>query len=371
MWIYSVLALEITLLIWYILLFYKSTSAWTKEVERSYQYDGKEHITVLIAMRNERKHLGALINALKAQSYLSYEVLLIDDHSTDGSFELAKSLGSDLSFLKCLRLEDGKRGKKSALAFGVTHAQSEWILCTDADCVPQKYWIDAMLSYAVAKEKVFVSGPVQFRAGNTWFTHWQALEFSGLISLGASAIFRKAPTMCNGANILYRKDVFEMVGGYLGNEGIASGDDQFLMHRVFERFPNGIGFCKNRSAIVSTDPVINWMDFISQRIRWASKNGQFERRSVTWEMIGVWFMSFVILVNPLLGSVNPVFFLAFLVLLFGKGLVEYQFYRKTLSFYDASDLKKNFWLSELFQVIYVFCIGLLGKFVRYEWKGRK
>lgn len=363
--------LELALLIWYIRLFLRALSAWNASADSKGQIESQASITVLIAMRNERENLSGLLLSLQNQSYKEFEVLLIDDHSTDESFEFAREHMNRYPFLKCLRLQAGLRGKKSALSFGVSQAQADWILCTDADCELPIDWIQSMLGYAESAKKVFVSGPVQFRAESTWFSRWQALEFSGLISLGATAIFREAPTMCNGANILYRKDIFNAVGGYSGNEGIASGDDQFLMHRIFNKYPKGIGFCKAKEAIVLTEPENAWSDFISQRIRWASKNGQFERSEVSREMIGVWFMSFVILINLVLGFFNVIFFLAFLSVILGKGIVEYQFYRKTLPFYDASHLKKNFWASELFQVIYVFCIGLLGKFVRYEWKGRK
>lgn len=371
MWSYSLLVFEAVLLIWYTRFFLRSIKAWESMPENESKGSSQSMVTVLIAMRNEHDNLLQLFDSLSAQSYKEFEVVLIDDHSTDGSFELANELAVNYPFLRCLKMGEKSYGKKSALAFGVTQANANWILCTDADCLPQEDWIRSMLEFAENFEFSFVSGPVQFISGDSWFSRWQALEFSGLISLGAAAIFRKAPSMCNGANILYRKDVFLEIGGYAGNENIASGDDQFLMHRIFRKDPDTVGFCKDKSAIVYTNPLSSWKNFVSQRIRWASKNGQFERKVTTWEMIGVWMVSFIIILNLTLAFIDLSFLVAAICVFLVKGTIEYYFYSKTLTFYQANSLKKSFWLSELFQVFYVFCIGLLGKFVRYEWKGRK
>jgi len=371
LWSYSLFLLEALLLTWYIRLFINSVRAWNGVDESAKRAETNSFVTVLIAMRNEEANIAHLLQSLANQSHQSFEAILLNDHSTDATLKVLEANLQNYPFLKCINLPEGVSGKKKALSLGVAQSKADWILCTDADCELPHSWINTMLSFAEMEAKVFVSGPVQFRLGSSWFTRWQALEFAGLISLGAAGIFRKSPTMCNGANILYRKDVFERVGGYAGNEEIASGDDQFLMHRIFEILPDAVGFCKKEEAIVLTKPSANIKDFISQRIRWASKNGQFERRAVSWEMNGVWMMSAFIILNLILAVFDSAFFYAFLLLILGKGIVEYWFYTNTLSFFKLSSLRRNFWLSELFQVIYVFCIALLGKFVRYEWKGRK
>ena len=52
--------------------------------------------------------------------------------------------------------------------------------------------------------------------------------------------------MCNGANIAYTKKIFEEVNGFKGNEHIASGDDEFLMHKIFEKYPDKVLFLKKK-----------------------------------------------------------------------------------------------------------------------------
>jgi hypothetical protein len=71
-----------------------------------------------------------------------------------------------------------------------------------------------------------------------------------LVGSGACAMMIGKPNMCNGANIAYPKAVFEEVNGFDGNEHIASGDDEFLMHKIAEKYPNQIVFAHYQPNIV-------------------------------------------------------------------------------------------------------------------------
>ena len=77
--------------------------------------------------------------------------------------------------------------------------------------------------------------------------------------------------MCSGANIAYRKVVFFEVKGYDGNEHLASGDDEFLMHKIAQKYPGSIRFSGGIKSLVLTNDSKNLTQFFNQRIRWASK----------------------------------------------------------------------------------------------------
>ena len=68
------------------------------------------------------------------------------------------------------------------------------------------------------------------------------LEFAGLVGVGAACLARQQPTMCNGANLAYRRAAFEAVGGYADNAHLASGDDEFLLHKIHAAFPGTAAF---------------------------------------------------------------------------------------------------------------------------------
>ncbi len=373
MWIYSLLVLQALLNLWYIRLFSRYTRAWKNShpADQNKTPEVQEEVCILIALRNEEKNLPRLFRCLEKQTYPGFQVIFIDDHSGDASFDLINGYCQSHTNARSIQLPEGNTGKKQALSLAMEQVHSPWVLCTDADTFMGTDWVLKMMECAQNPNAVFVSGPVAMEEDGSWFSRWQALEFSGLIAVGAAGILLDRPTMCNGANLLYRREAFEEVGGFSGNENVASGDDQFLMHRIHARYPGGLYFCMEQKAIVHTETQTSFRKFVSQRIRWASKNGQFERKAVSNEMTGVWLVAAFLLLDIGIGFYAPFFFVAFFIFFFTKLLLERHFYKQVLPFFQGSAWIKNFWLSELVEVVYVVGIGLLGKFVAYEWKGRK
>jgi hypothetical protein len=89
--------------------------------------------------------------------------------------------------------------------------------------------------------------------------------------VGAGCIGRGRPTMCNGANLAYRRATFHEVGGYADNLGLASGDDEFLLHKIHQRYPAGVRFLAQAEAVVDTPAPATLRALLRQRVRWASK----------------------------------------------------------------------------------------------------
>jgi hypothetical protein len=77
--------------------------------------------------------------------------------------------------------------------------------------------------------------------------------------------------MCNGANLGYRRATFHEVGGYTDNQGLASGDDEFLLHKIHARHPAGAHFLAQAAAVVDTPAPATLRALLRQRVRWASK----------------------------------------------------------------------------------------------------
>ena len=102
---------------------------------------GLTNISVIIPARDEEKNIGQLLAALKSQTYPAelYEVIVVDDQSTDKTAEVVKSFaGVKLISLK----EEGINSyKKKAIEKGIAAASGELIVTTDADCVPGPDWL--------------------------------------------------------------------------------------------------------------------------------------------------------------------------------------------------------------------------------------
>ncbi len=369
MWIYSLL-----IGIWmgyYTLLMMHYARAWKKLTRKKLPEEsaGLPGLSVIIPFRNEQENVESLFRSLEIQDHPEIEFLLIDDGSEDSSFARLQELTAGDTRFRLL--QSSGTGKKKAIREGIRESRYDHLLFSDADTTRGEKWARSMHNRLVMSRASFVSGPVQLTGGKGFFGRWQELEFSGLIAIGAAAIETGRPNMCNGANILYTRQCFEEVGGFAGNEDHPGGDDQFIMHKVFHKNPEQVVFHADREAIVYTEIVSSLKGFILQRVRWASKNGRFERKGVNREMLAVWIVNAILIAGIFLFPFRYMLLYPMLAGWIWKGTVEYVFYRDVLPFFRMQQRTGLFAFSVLTEAAYVFVIGLLGKFVSYEWKGRR
>jgi poly-beta-1,6-N-acetyl-D-glucosamine synthase len=232
-------------------------------------------IAVLIPFRNEEKNLPTLFSDLLRMDYpkAHFEVIFLNDHSDDqGAAWLREQIRStSCSHFKVLDLLPNETGKKAALSKGVQAAAFDIILTTDADCRLSAHWLSTYAAFYETYNPMAVASGVSIAPVDTWLAKWQAMELAVLVGVGAVSLRLGIPTMTNGANLSYRKEAFEAVGGYSGNEHFASGDDQFLVQKIHERYPNRLFFLKSPDAWVLTQAQPNWQALVGQRRRWLSK----------------------------------------------------------------------------------------------------
>lgn len=202
--------LAMSILVLYSLALFYFSTFW-KKVESEYSGGGSDlSITVVVPFRNEVENLKALADCLNQQSYSSFEVVFVDDHSDDGSWELLQGIAPSFNFrFKMEQLESGN-GKKKAILHAIDHSASEIILTTDADCTMGKDWIETMLSPFVKDDVQLAIGPVMLK-GDAWWKKLQSIEFSALIGMTKVLADLKRPTMANGANLAFTRSAFEKV----------------------------------------------------------------------------------------------------------------------------------------------------------------
>ncbi len=329
-------------------------------------------VSVIVPVRNEEKSISDLIVSLEKQEYPRdlLEIIVIDDHSQDHTVELAKrSISQSSMHIRLFELPADHKGKKKASSLGVSEAKHDLILCTDADCLHPPNWVAHHVSMYSKEEIMMVSGPVKIKS-SSWFQHLQAIEFNALIVYGAITLSRKLPGMCNGANMSYRKKAFIEVGGYEGNENVPTGDDEFLMQKIFKQFRGGIDFIKSSDAIVQTVPKESLSSLISQRIRWTSK-WKFHKSSFIRISAVLGFFDFVIgflLLGLLFVQDNRVIIG---ILVISRWVSEWVYLVVSARF---SKISVPFYIYPMVSVIYplyaVF-LGFASIFGNYSWKGRK
>ena len=177
--------------------------------------------------------------------------------------------------------------------------------------------------------------------------------------------------MCNGANLAYARSAFDEVEGYKGVDSIPSGDDMFLMHKIYLRYPNKVFFLKSRQAIVSTLPETRWKGFLNQRTRWASKADRYDDRRIFRVLLLVYLINLFFFGLLVASFWNTWWFWLLVCLLALKTVVEYPFVRSIATFFGQQELMVYFPLLQPLHIIYTIVVGWLGKFGSYYWKDRK
>ena len=377
----SLIFIILGLALFYILLFEYFRRGWNLLAEFKPEINSANiSFSILIPARNEEVTILNCLNGIIRQEYPAslFEIIVLDDFSNDDTVKFVNEfiLKNTGFAIRIISMADQSKQtnnsyKKAAINIGIENSKYEWIITTDADCTRNNKWLQAIASFIGANNPVLISAPVAFTYNDSFFQQAQALEFLGLISIGAACIERKAPILCNGANLIYRKDVFYEVGGFSGIDTIASGDDELLMHKIHARYPEGIMFLKNENAIVHTHPCETLAEFIAQRRRWVSKSTKYENKKVTLILALSYLFNLGILSIFIIGFFKPVFFTFFLLIFGVKVLTEYAFYREVVDFFGKRRLLKWCILASAMHIVYVLFIGIYGNFGKYNWKGRK
>lgn len=326
-------------------------------------------ISVVIPARNEADHIETCLSSVLQQDYPgSFEVILVDDQSTDDTYQRASTGFGQDDRLHIIRAEGS--GKKAAISQAISIAQGEIIVQTDADCWMGKDWL-RKISLSFSRKVDFVSGPVAL-SYSTSFEAMQALESMGLVVYGAGFLLAGFPNMANGANMAYRKKVFYELQGYEGIDHVASGDDELFLQKITLSGDYGMSFCKAPEAIVRTDALNRWEDFRQQRIRWVSKSKAYVNRLPNLIQV-IAYMGFLFFPLVLVASLyDPDFLwwgcLAFLCKLLIDLIIMYQAAR----FFHNLRLLRWFLPLQIVYIPYVLWIGIASLFVKhYSWKGRK
>lgn len=363
--------LFVTLFAYSCLIFYyckgwKLLENFTPPIETDYEIT----ISVIVAARNEENRIANLLTSLVAQSYPShlFEIIVINDHSTDFTEKIVK----EFSTVKLISLNQPgiNSYKKKAIEIGIASAIGNLIITIDADCIAPINWLKTIVAFKKKTNAVFIAAPVTIDANNSFLQTFQALDFMVLQGITAASVRLKFHNMCNGANLIYDKSVFNEVDGFSGIDHISSGDDMLLMQKISNKYPSQIHYLHSKDAIVTTSSVNKWKEFFQQRIRWASKATQYKDKNIFLVLVLVYLLNLTLFIAFVMGFWIQQYWLLFLLGCIVKGIVEYLFVYRVAIFFG----RKN-WMSLLFvyqpaHILYTLITGWLGAFGKFEWKGR-
>lgn len=334
--------------------------------------------SIIIPARNEEANIETCIRSILNNNYPKhlYEIIVADDFSADATADIvhrmqAEFLNINIISLKNIIAENINSYKKRAIESAIAQSKNEWIITTDADCRVPQNWLSLFDAYIQKNERVFVAAPVMFTCNNSFLNVFQCLDFISLQGITAASVYAGAHSMCNGANLTYKKSAFYEADGFKNADHIASGDDMLLMHKIKLRYPGNIGYLFSDKAIVTTAPMPDWKSFLNQRIRWASKATSYKDKKIFWVLLLVYFTNLTLFVLFILSFFYPKLFMLWLLFILTKALLEMPFMYKVAKFYSLQRLMFWFVIMQPFHVLYTIVSGWLGKFGTYKWKGRK
>lgn len=361
-------------------------------------------VSVIVPARDEAAVIGRCLTSVLACTYPPdrFEVIVVDDLSEDSTADVVRRVAVRAREAEPALVADGgeadeptpervrllqmpenldrtRAHKKRAIEKGVAEAHGAIILTTDADCVVPPGWIAAMAAEFgdITAEPdgqpvtAFVSGPVLYAVERPALLRMQALEFFGLVALGAGCIGLGRPMTCNGANVAYRKDVFAALGGFSGIDHLTSGDDELLMQKVARETPHAVRFCGVREATVETAPVRTLGGFLQQRRRWASKGVHYPSPALVGALVAVWAYHAALttgsLAAPFVAGLGAPVLIAL-----GLNLVAHAALAVPAArHFGRTGLLPYLLPTEALRVPYFAWVGLAGALGRFEWKGRR
>jgi cellulose synthase/poly-beta-1,6-N-acetylglucosamine synthase-like glycosyltransferase len=232
--------------------------------------------SIIVPFRDEEKNLPKLLKSISKLNYPKdlFEIILIDDFSSDAServyikWRMENGL-IETTLLENLRLSNSP--KKDAISRAIPILKHEWVVTTDADCTVNKNWLLILDNFIQKNNVEMVVGAVVYKTKNNWFHQFQQLDLLSLQGTTIGSFGIGKPFMCNGANFAYTKKLFNEIGGFGGNNKMASGDDVFLLQKALKNHADKVHYLKNTDTIVKTKPENDLYKLFMQRVRWASK----------------------------------------------------------------------------------------------------
>jgi len=333
--------------------------------------DSYTKISILIPFRNEEKNLPLLFQDLESQHYpyTDFEILFIDDESTDNSVQVLQNLKNS-SKLSCTIL-NSIGGKKKAIQKGLNQATGSFIISLDADVRIRPELVHCYNNFYQSTKAKLIAGPVRFTNKQGILSKLFSLEFTSLIASAAAAISLQKPMMLNAANMGFERAVALEFEKEIYQSNQASGDDQFLMEAIERKYgAEQIHFLKSEEAIASTLAPKNLSQFFNQRVRWASKTSSYTSRFS--QVVAVLIFLFnLLMVGSLILSIIEHSAVPFLTLYTIKVLIDLPILLSANQFFKQ---EQNMFYYPLLQFIYpwyIVIVAVWSLFGGYSWKGRK
>ncbi|GGC86456.1 glycosyl transferase family 2 [Flavobacterium lutivivi] len=235
-------------------------------------------ISVIVCAKNEEENVKNFIPLLADQDYPQFEIVLIDDASSDGTLDVLEEYEKKYPNIKLVKVENNEAfwgNKKFALTLGIKAAKYEYLLFTDADCYPvSKDWITKMSSQFTQQKNIVLGYGAYEKIAGTFLN--KLIRFETL--LAATQMFSWAkigkPYTGVGRNMAYKREEFFKVRGFMDHMKIRSGDDDLFINQA----ANGTNttICFVQDSFTYSKPKTTFKEWFTQKRRHVSTAGHYK-----------------------------------------------------------------------------------------------
>ena len=309
---------------------------------------GLMKISIVIPTKNNADILEKCLKAIRDQDFEEeVEIIIVDGHSDDGTVDIAKKYG-------CKILYESIGTISGARNLGVENSSGDYLVFTDADCVPAKDWLKNIIK-EFRDGIASVGGPNITPGDDTEFAKCVGDVLELLSAPGARYTFNAEKVVeiyhnptCNSA---YRREVFQEVGGF--NPKLVACDDEELDYRIRKK---GYRILFTPHAVVYHYRRPTWKKFAKMAWNYGIGRGQvikLSREFAKWYYCTPLALILLIVILFALSFVFPILFIIALIILIagviGIGL---------MGLYLAHKKKRSFLIYSLLIAIWFWGYGL-------------
>jgi cellulose synthase/poly-beta-1,6-N-acetylglucosamine synthase-like glycosyltransferase/spore germination protein YaaH/peptidoglycan/xylan/chitin deacetylase (PgdA/CDA1 family) len=223
---------------------------------------GSPLVSIIVPAYNEEVNAVSSLNNLLKLQYPNFNIIFVDDGSKDGTYAKVAAAFKDNDRVAVLTKPNG--GKASALNYGISHTDADYVLCIDADTKLLPGAIAMLMRHFAEEHVAAVAGNVKVGNEVNFITRWQSIEYITSQNFDRKAFsYVNAITVVPGAIGAFRRKVIEEVGGFTSD---TLAEDCDLTMRILRA---GYVVKNENNAIAMTEAPESIKMFLRQRFRWS------------------------------------------------------------------------------------------------------
>ena len=321
-------------------------------------------ISVIIAAKDEEENLDKLFLSLQRQNFPkdNFEIVFVDDNSSDGTFERANKFSDQFPNFVLLKAENKKLpAKKGALDIGISASRFPFLLFTDADCEPQIDWLHAF-SNKFSQNFDLLIGLAPLTFDKSFANHFFCFDNLRTTVLTFAAAWFGLPYSAASRSLGIKKETFLKLGGFSKTLQTLGGDDDLLIREAVENKCK-IGIVSEAKSLVFSNTQKSFSDYFLQKRRHTATSFHYLRKQKV--VLGFWHLINILAIDSLfLIPFYPEAGFVFLSKIFCDYVIVYSFQKKFNYTFSFGEI---FFFQILYECLLVFHY-FSAKFIKIKWK---